>query len=66
MVEIWRIQIIEEQPANAALLVAVLEEEVVIAPLFVTWINVIAKRLAQVPRRAVPVNRILIKAVVGR
>lgn len=66
MVEIRRIQIIEKQPANAALFVAMLEEEVVIAPLLVTGINVFAERLAQISRRAVPVNRILIKAVVGR
>lgn len=66
MVEIRRIQIVKKQAADTALLVTMLEEKVVIAPLFITRIHIVTKRLAQVAGGAVPVNGILFKAVVGR
>lgn len=63
MVEIWGVQIIKEQPANAALFVAMFEVEVFVAPLFVTGINVFTKWLAQVTGGAVPVNSIVFKSI---
>ena len=63
MVEIWRVQIIKEQPANAALFVAMFEVEVLVAPLFVTEIYVFALRQAQVTGGAVPVNSIFFKTI---
>ena len=65
MVEAGGIQIIEKQAADAALLVTVFEKEVVIAPLFITRINVFAKGLAQIAGGTMPVNGIFFKAVVG-
>ncbi len=63
MVEIWGVQIIKEQPANAALFVAMFEVEVFVAPLFVTGINVFTKWLAQVTGGAVPVNGVFFKSI---
>ena len=63
MVEIWRVQIIKEQPANAALFVAMFEVEVFVAPLFVTGINDFTKWLAQVTGGAVSVNSIVFKSL---
>ena len=63
MVEIWRVQIIKEQPANTALFVAMFEVEVIVAPLFVTGINVFTKWLAQVTGGAVPVNGVFFKSI---
>jgi hypothetical protein len=65
VVKIRGVQIVKEQAADAALLVAVLEEEVVIAPLFIARINLFAEGLAQVAGGAMPVNGIFFKAVVG-
>lgn len=66
MGKIRRVQIVKKQPADATLLVAMFEEEIVIAPLFVTWIDIVAKRLTQIARGAMPVNGVFFKAVVGR
>ncbi len=63
MVEIWRVQIIKEQPANTALFVAMFEVEVFVAPLFVTGINVFAKWQAQVTGGAVPVIGVFFKSI---
>ena len=63
MVEIWGVQIIKEQPANAALFVAMFEVEVIVAPLFVTGINVFTKWQAQVTGGAVPVNGVFFKTI---
>ena len=63
VVEIWRVQIIKEQPANAALFVAMFEVEVFVAPFFVTRINVFAKWQAQVTGGAVPVNGVFFKTI---
>ena len=63
MVEIWRVQIIKEQPANTALFVAMFEVEVIVAPLFVTGITVITKWQAQVTGGAVPVNGVFFKTI---
>lgn len=63
MVEVWRVQIIKEQSANAALFVAMFEVEIIVAPLFVAWINIFAKRLAQVAGGAVPVNGIFFETI---
>lgn len=63
MVEIWRVQIIKEQPANTALFVAMFEVEVIVAPLFVTGINVFTKWQAQVTGGVVPVNGVFFKTI---
>lgn len=63
MVKVWRVQVIKEQAANAALFVTMFEVEVFVAPLFVTRINVFAKWQAQVTGGAVPVNSIVFKAI---
>ena len=63
MVEIWRVQIIKEQPANAALFFAMFKVEVFVAPLFVTGINVFTKWQAQVTGGAVPVNGVFFKTI---
>ena len=65
MVKVRGIQIIEKQAADAALFVTMLEEEVVVAPLFIARINLFAEGLAQVAGGAMPVNGIFFKAVVG-
>jgi hypothetical protein len=66
VVKIRGVQIVKEQAANAALLVAMLQIEVVIAPFFIARINLFAERLAQIAGGAMPVNGILFKAVEGR
>ena len=66
MVKVRGIQIVKEQAANSALLVTMLQIEVVIAPFFIARINLCAEGLAQIVSRAMPVNRILLKAVEGR
>lgn len=63
VVEVWRVQVIKEQSANAALFVTMFEIEVFVAPLFITWINVFTKWLAQVTGGAVPVNGVFFKAI---
>ncbi len=63
MVEVWRVQVIKEQPANAALFIAMFKVEVFVAPLFVAWINIFAKWQAQVAGGAVPVNGVFFKAL---
>ncbi|KZQ55475.1 hypothetical protein A3N49_14620, partial [Enterobacter hormaechei subsp. steigerwaltii] len=49
-IKIRRVEIVKEQPADAALLVAMLQIEIIIAPLFVFRVNVFAKRQAEVAR----------------
>ena len=64
-IKIRRVQIVKEQPANAALFVAVFEVKVVVAPLFVFRVYVFAKRQAEIACGRMPVHGILFKAVVG-
>jgi hypothetical protein len=65
VVKIRGIQIVKKQAANSALLVAMLKVKVVIAPFFIARIHLFAEGLAQIASRAMPVNRILLKAVKG-
>ena len=53
------VEIVEEQPADAARLVAMLEKEVTVAPVLVTRIDVIAERSARRLRRSMPVQNVL-------
>ena len=65
MVKVRGIQIIEKQAADAALLVTMLEEKVVVTPLFIARINLFTKGLAQIAGGTMPVNGIFFKTVVG-
>jgi hypothetical protein len=66
------VEVVEEEPADAAGLVAVLEVEVVVAPALepgvqgVGVLAVVAEALAGGAGGAVPVDHVLIEAVVGR
>src|SRR5574337_2653 len=51
--EVPRVQVVEEQPADPAGLVAVFEMEILVAPLLVFRIHVAAERRTQVARDAV-------------
>src|SRR5512136_912076 len=59
-------QIVEEETADAAGLGAVREEEIFIARLLVARVELGAERVPRGLRRAVPMNRIFLEAVVGR
>ena len=63
MVKVWRVQVIKEQAANAALFVTMFEVEVFVAPFFFFLLNVFAKWQAQVTGGAVPVNGVVFKAI---
>ncbi len=65
-IKIRRIQIVKEQPANATLLVPVLQVEILIAPLLVFRVDVLTKGLAQVVRGLVPVDSVFFKPVERR
>src|SRR3546814_944398 len=59
-----RVQVVEEQPADAARLVAVLEEEVLVAPALVRLVAFLAtERLAQRARGAVPVQHVIVERI---
>jgi hypothetical protein len=64
VVKIRGVQVVKEQTADAALLVAVLEIEVVIAPFFIARIDFFAERQTQIAGGTMPVDGILFKAVV--
>src|SRR3546814_19390422 len=55
-VEIPLVQVVEEQPADPARLMAVLDVEIAIAPFLVARIDIRTKRRAGVPRDPVPVH----------
>src|SRR5690606_14626950 len=56
------VQVVEEQAADAARLVAMLDEEVVVAPALVRVVaRLSAERLAQVAGDAVPVQHVLVE-----
>src|SRR5213592_3316752 len=63
-VETALVQIIEENPADAARLAAVLEIEVLVAPAFETGIAVGAETLERPPARGMKVARVLLEPVV--
>src|SRR3569832_59231 len=58
------VQIVEKKPADAAWLVAVLEEKILVAPFFITRIDVLAEGRAGLARDTVPVHGVLLEAVV--
>ena len=60
------VEIVEEQPADAARLVAMLEEEISVAPFLVLRIHVVAERRARLLRGAVPVQHVFVERIVGR
>src|SRR5262249_304373 len=61
-----RIQVAEEQAADARGLVAMLEEEIPVAPLLVLLVDVGAERCARLLGRAMPVQDVFGKRIVGR
>jgi hypothetical protein len=65
VVKIRGVQVVKEQTADAALLLAVLEIEVIIAPFFIARIDFFAERQTQIAGGTMPVDGILFKAVVG-
>lgn len=65
MVKIRGIQVVKEQTADTALLLAVLQIEVIIAPFFIARIDGFAERQTQIAGGTMPVDGILFKAVVG-
>ncbi len=65
-IKIRGVQIVKEQPANAALLVTVLQIKVLIAPFLVFRVDVLTKGLAQVVRGLVPVDCVFLKPVERR
>ena len=65
MVKIRGVQVVKEQTADAALLLAVLEIEVIIAPFFIARIDFLAERQTQIAGGTMPVDGILFKAVGG-
>ena len=60
------VQIIEEQTADAARLVAVFEKEISVAPFFVARIHVVTERRARLLRGSVPVQDIFVERIVRR
>ena len=60
------VQIVEEQSAHTTLLAAMFEVEIVIAPLFVTWIDLRPERRAGCARRAMPGHGVFLEAVIRR
>src|SRR5882672_874928 len=60
------VQVVEEDPADAARLAAVLEKKVFVAPALETGIEVRPEGLERLPAREVEVARVLFEAVVGR
>src|SRR6187551_974311 len=60
------VEIVEEQPADAARLVAMLEEEVSIAPLLVPRVHIVAERRARLLRGPVPVQDVFVERIVRR
>src|SRR5881396_2068710 len=64
-IETSLVQIIEENPSDAARLAAVLEIEVLIAPAFEAGIAIGAESLERLPARGVKVARVLLEPVVG-
>ena len=66
MVEVRGVQIVVEQAADAACFVAMLNEEVIVAPLLVFRVDLVAERHTQIGRGAVPVHGILFEAVERR
>ena len=61
------VQVIEEQPADAARLVAMFEKEIAIAPFLVLRYTSVAERLrTRLLRRAVPVQNVFVERIVGR
>ncbi|MES1942613.1 ferric pseudobactins receptor protein RF5-like protein [Salinisphaera sp. PC39] len=60
------VEVVEEQAADAALLAAVREVEVVVAPALEARIDVLAVDGAEIADAAMPVARVRLEAVVGR
>jgi hypothetical protein len=60
------VQVVEEQSADAAGFVAVLEVKVFVAPLLVTWVHVVAERLAQIAGNGVPLPAVFIEGIERR
>src|SRR5215210_1282565 len=60
------VQVVEEDPADAARLTAVFQVEVLVTPLLVARVNLRAKRLARRAGGAMPVDRVFLEAIVGR
>jgi hypothetical protein len=59
------VEIVEENPADAARLVAMAEEEVFVAPLLEPRIDLRAEGLADLAGGAVEVDRVLLEAIIG-
>src|SRR5437899_1021692 len=59
------VQVVEENPADAARLAAVLEEKIFIAPALEAGIEIRAEGLERLAAREVEVARVLFEAVVG-
>src|SRR5690606_6314550 len=57
-------EVVVEQPADAARFVAMLEKEILVAPAFVTRVDLWTEWIADRPGGAVPVHAILVEAVV--
>ena len=60
------VQIVEEQAADAARFVAMLEKEIAIAPFLVLRVHVGAERVAGLLRGAMPVQHVFIERIVRR
>lgn len=60
------VKVVEKQAADTPWFVTVLQEEVLVAPALAAGINFRPERLAGGPRSAVPVDAVLLEAVVGR
>ncbi len=60
------VQVVEEQAADAARLVAMLEEEISIAPFLVLRIHVVAEACACLLRGPVPVQDVFVERIVRR
>src|SRR5690606_37300573 len=66
MVETAGAEIVEEQAADTARFVAVLEEEILVAPFLETRVDVVTERQAGGACRFVPVDHVITLRIVGR
>ena len=64
LVEAGLVEVIEEQPADAARFAAVLEVEVLVAPGLEAWVKVLAEGVAGPPGDPVPVYDVLVEGVI--
>ena len=63
-VKVRLVKVIKKQAADAARLVPVFQEEVVIAPFLVSVVNIVAKRLTGRSGRSVPVQYVVMERVI--